>query len=244
MNPAYHHTVFQALPEELPTSFCIVTAWNPDGQTDLPGLNRQRDHDLAERLDALSLPRVRITGMSPDGLHAEPGWAIPCKLEQGLELGREFRQEGIYHVSEGELRLANGETGQATSLGPFAPRVRDPRKRLLFTVHVGSPSPRARFSPTEELEVRLRAAQRFPGFTISEAEGCFRNQTEDVLLITVTTDRPEEVLGLAKDLRTHLRQDGIGVSHHGIYQRVTAWSDPGFLLRAWGVEDATRDSPH
>ena len=235
MNPAYNHTVFQAMPEELPPSFCIVTAWNPDGRTDLAGRNRQRDQNLADKLDKLSLPRVRITGMSPDEAHAEPGWAIPCALEQGLDLGREFGQEGIYQVVEGELLLVNSATGEATSLGPFAPRLRDPRKRLLFTVHLGSPSPRARLSPTEALEIRFRAAKRFASFTITEAEGCFRNQTEDTLLISVATDQYDEVLGLAKDLRVLFRQDGIGVSHNGIYQRVTAWSDPEFLLRAWGL---------
>jgi hypothetical protein len=244
MKPAYYHTFFQVFPEELPSSFCIVTAWNPDGQSDLPGRNQQRDQALAERLDELSLPRVRITGMSPDESHAEPGWAIACSLDRGLELGREFKQEGIYQVIEGELLLANGATGEATSLGPFAPRVRDPRKRRLFTVHVGAPEPRARFSPTETLEIRLRAAKRFASFTITETEGCYRNQTEDVLLISFATEQYDEVLDLAKDLLVLLRLDGIGVSHHGIYQRVTAWSEPEFLLKAFGLAVAPQGSPH
>ena len=131
----------------------------------------------------------------------------------------------------------NCETGERTSLGPLAPRLRDPRRCLLFTVHVGSPSPRARFSPTEKLEIRSRAAKHFPAFTITEAESCICNQSEDTLLITVATVQPSEVLGLAKDLLTLLQQDGIGVSHKGIYQRVTAWSDPDFLLKAWDCSD-------
>lgn len=235
MNPAYKHTVFQALPEELPVSFCIITAWNPDGKTDLPGRNRQRDQQLAERLDALTLSRVRIIGMSPDESHAEPGWALSCPVDQGLSLGREFRQEAIFHAEGGELSLINCESKTKSALGSFATRLRDPRSQRLFTVHVGAPSPRARFLSTEALEIRLRAAKRFSSFTITEAEAHHGSQNEDAILITVATDQPREVLGLAKDLRKLLYQDGIGISHNGIYQRVTAWSDPDFLLRAWGL---------
>ena len=130
MNSVYCRTVFQALPEELPPSFCVITAWNPDGKADLPGRNRQRDQKLANKLDELSFPRIRITGMSPDESHAEPGWAITCSLEEGLALGREFRQEGIFRVEGGELFLVNSDTGTKTSLRTFAPRLRDPRNRL------------------------------------------------------------------------------------------------------------------
>ena len=235
MNSAYHQTVFQALPEELPSSFCVITAWNPDGEADLPGRNRQRDQKLADRLETLGLPRVRITGMSPDEAHAEPGWAITCSLEEGLALGREFRQEGIFRVEGGELFLLNSDTGSMKSLGSFVPRLRDPRKRLLFTVHVSAPPPRALFSPTDDLEVRLRAAKRFHAFCITEAETCVGSETSDTFLITIVTDRPDEVLGLAKDLLVLFRTDEIGVSHNGISQRVTTWSDPEFLLRVWGI---------
>ena len=235
MNPAYRHTVFQAFPEELPSSFCIVTAWNPNGETDLPGRNHERDHGLAARLETLSLSHSRITGMSPDESHAEPGWAVTCSVDQGLALGREFAQEGVFHVNNSDLFLVNCETEEKTSLGPFAPRIRDPRQRRVFTLHVGSRHPRSSFLATEHLEIRIRAAKRFSSFTISVAEACFQNQNEEVILITMATDHPMEVLGLAKDLRALLDQDGIGVSHNGIFQRVTAWSDPDFLLRAWGL---------
>ena len=76
----------------------------------------------------------------------------------------------------------------------------------------------------------------FPSFTITEAEGYFRSEAEDALLISVATDTPSKVLELAGDLRQHFAQEGVGVSHNGIYQRLRDWSDPDFLLRAWGIE--------
>ena len=236
MTTAYHSTVLQVLPEELPDSFCIITAWNPNGEPGLPGRNRKRDRDLAERIDGLSIPRVRITGMSPDESHGEPGWAVDCSLDQGLDLAREFRQEALYLVENGDLLLVRCTDGEQTPLGPLVPRLRDPRTRRLFTLHLGCRPPRARLLPTEALEVRLRAANRFPSFTITEAESYFKNQNEDALLISIASDQPAEVLALAEELRRHLGQEGVGVSHKGIYQRVTAWSDHDFILRAWGID--------
>lgn len=235
MNAAYKYTVFQALPETLPDAFCVVTAWNPDGQSDLPGRNHQRDADLAARIDAAGLKRVRITGLSPNGEHAEPGWAIDCSLEKGLALAREFAQEALYRVADGELTLVACADGDTTSLGPFGPRLRDPRNQRWFTVHVGCRQPRARLLPTEALEVRIRAGSRFPKFTVTGGERHDRNQAEDLLLISVVTDQPSEVLALAEELRRHLDQDDVGVSHNGVYQRVAAWSDHEFILSAWGL---------
>lgn len=234
MNPAYKTTVFQALPEDLPASFHILTAWNPNGETDWPGTNQKRDVVLAERLDALSLPRSRVTGMAPDERNAEPGWAFSCNLDQALELGREFLQEAIYQVEEGALFLVNCETGKRTRLGPFAERLRNPRENLLFTIHLGSPAPRARLLPTEELGIRMRTAQFFDSFTIIRAEGLSRSQSEDTHLISAATRDPAKVVKLALELMQFTAQEGVGISHNGIYQRVTEWSDWEFLLRVWG----------
>ncbi|MDF1785957.1 MAG: hypothetical protein P1U82_08810 [Verrucomicrobiales bacterium] len=50
MKTQYLHTVFQALPEELPPAFCIITAWNSDGQSRLGSENRQADAGLVALL--------------------------------------------------------------------------------------------------------------------------------------------------------------------------------------------------
>ena len=126
MNPSYQQTVFHSPGVDLPASFCILTAWNPDGQTDQVERNRQRDQNLADKIDALSLPRIPLTGLSPDETHAEPGWAIPCDLIQGLALGREFRQEAIFQVVEGDLFLVHSDTGTRLALGSFDARLRHP----------------------------------------------------------------------------------------------------------------------
>lgn len=235
MKTEYHHTVFQALPEELPPAFCIITAWNPDGQPRLATKNRQSDAELVAQLDAYSLPRTRITGLSPDESHAEPGWAVGCAREQGIAIGREYGQEGIYQVEGGELTLVDCSTGEEKPLGAFGTRLRDPRDLREFRIYVGSRAPRAQLQATEEEAIRLKVAGRFDAFTITRAEGCFRAQSEDALVITVATDRSGEVLGAAKDIRKLLGQEGIGVSCGGVYQRVREWTDPDFLLRVWGL---------
>jgi hypothetical protein len=244
MNKSSHPAVFQVLPEELPKSFCILSAWNPDEHTDSPDSNNARDKALAERIDTFSLTRVRVAILSSDGARGEPGWAVDCPISQGAVLAREFRRKSMYFVTDGELVQIGCEDGKQTALGCFAEHLRDPRHCRLFTIYLGSPSPRARLLPTEEFGIRTRVARYFESFTLSKAEGFFRGQTEDTLLISAATAAPARVLELATELLEYTRQQGVGVSYNGIYQRVTSWSDPEFLLRAWELEHpaAVRDS--
>jgi len=243
MNTSSHPVAFQALPEELPKSFCILTAWNSDGHSDSPDTNKPRDKMLAKCIDSLPLSRVRITIHSPDGVRDDPGWAVDCPIAQGVALAREFRQKLVYFVDAGELVQVGCEDGEQTPLGRFADHLRDPRHCRLFTIYLGSPSPRARLLPTEELGIRIRVARYFESFTLSKAEGFFQGNAEDTLLISAATDDPARVIELATELLKYTRQKGVGVSYNDIYQRVTSWSDPEFLLRAWKLEHpvAVRD---
>jgi hypothetical protein len=74
----------------------------------------------------------------------------------------------------------------------------------------------------------------FPGFTIQRAEGCFRSRFEETLLIHIGTREPLQVIETAHNLRCFLKQEGIGLSHNGIYQRVREWSDDNLILQSFG----------
>ena len=147
----------------------------------------------------------------------------------------------FFHIKGDELTLVHHETGAQTPLGSFSDRVKDPRKTLFFTIHLGSPmfmgphQLRSRILPTEELEIRIRVARTLGSFTITKTEGCQQNRVEDLLLISAATENPKEILALAEEFRALGTIESVGVSHKGIYQKVTPWVDHDFLLQAWGI---------
>lgn len=130
MNPAYQTTVFTC-EGKLPSSFVIITAYNPNGKRSSPlSRNRHQDATLKSVLVSRGLTPIRVTGMSPDEAHQEPGWAVALSDAEALELGRVFKQEAIYIVREGALYLtscAHPRRGQAREehhLGAWLDRVR------------------------------------------------------------------------------------------------------------------------
>lgn len=235
MNPSRDTPIFQVLPEELPESFCILAARNPEEQNDSLEKTISLDTALKQRLDALGLHRVPLAILSPDDARNQPGWAVSCPLAQGLELGREFQQEAIHFVDDGELIHVRCKDGMESPLGEFGEHVSDPRHCRLFTIYLGSPSPRARLLPDERFGIIKRVSHHFDSFTISEAEGFFRGESEDTLLISAATGEPEKVLDLAMELLEYTGQQGVGVAYNDIYQRVTRWTDKNFLLRVWKI---------
>ena len=104
-----------------------------------------------------------------------------------------------------------------------------------FTLSVGSPGDRGKIHPLEYAGVCTRVGALFSGFTIQRAEGCFESRFEETLLIHIATREPQKVLTLAHDLRCFLNQDGIGISHNGIYQRVRDWTDDGLILQSFDI---------
>ena len=129
MNPAYQSTVF-AWEGELPSSFVVITAFNPNGKRSSPlSRNRHQDATLKSVLIGRGLSPLRVTGMSPDGVHQEPGWAVELSEAEALELGRVFKQEAIYIIREGALYLTScahprrGQAREEHALGPWSARV-------------------------------------------------------------------------------------------------------------------------
>ena len=125
MPPGYYSTVFllESPPIPLPSSFAIITAWNPMDEPTSAEENRQRDEKLIQLLELRQIPYFRATGCSPDLSHQEPGWAMEAEPEVALEIARRFRQRGLWQVEEDHLWLVDCGDGSRESLGSFQNRL-------------------------------------------------------------------------------------------------------------------------
>jgi hypothetical protein len=235
MNPAYHETVFEFIPNGKTPDFWVITAYNPDGKPNDAGDNIYADSNLREEIVSLGLVPFRVIGRSPDSSHAEPGWGFPCDEATALEIGRRYRQEAVFHFTAGRIDLVDCESGSHESLGNPSTRILDPRDVRHFTLSVGSPGGRGKIDPLEYAGICTRVGALFPGFTIQRAEGCFQSRFEETLLIHIATREPQKVLTLAHDLRCFLNQIGVGITHNGIQQRVRDWTDDRLILQSFGI---------
>lgn len=233
----YTDSVFEYITTDKSAEFWVVTAYNPDGISADPGDNLLADSLLHAEIGKSKLNAFRIIGMSRDESHAEPGWGIECDEQTALDLGRRCRQEAVFHFSERGIDLVDCKDGKRQPLENPASRIRDPRGHRHFSLYVGSPPGRGRIDPLDYAGICTRVGALFPGFTIQRAEGCFQSRFEDSLIIHVTTREPHKVLTLAHELRCFLRQDGIGIMHHGICQRIREWTDDALVLEAFGLGD-------
>ena len=123
MNPAYQNVRFRAeIPKAgVPSRFAIVTACNPDGQ------------DVSDEENAIATERLRndllkeghflfsVTGGSPDFSHAEPGFGVLLKsLEEAIQWGQRFRQEAVFWIVEGTVRVFSCLNGDEVEIGNWA----------------------------------------------------------------------------------------------------------------------------
>ena len=122
MNPKYQETRFD-VGGELPSSFAIITAYNPLGRNAPESRNRHQDQTLRAVLVGRGATPVRVTGFDPEGDHREPGWAAELSLKDALAIGRTFKQNAIYYVDQGALSLHTSLGDRQTTLGPFDERV-------------------------------------------------------------------------------------------------------------------------
>lgn len=235
MNPAYHDTVFEYIPTGKPPDFWVITACNSDGKDASAADNLSADARLRAEIEEMGVTPFRIIGMSRDESHAEPGWGFPCDETTAMEIGRRYRQEAVFHFTAGHIDLVDCKTCERQPLDDPASRIHDPRDVRHFSLFVGSSADRNKIDPTEYTEICTRVGAAFSGFTIQRGEGWFRSRSEETVIINIATREPREVIKLAHELRLLLKQEGIGLSHNGIYQRVRVWSDDGLILQSFGI---------
>ena len=119
--PEYHETRFapkEPPPSRWPKAFAVITACNPLGQ----GLDEEADKAvtvcLRKAINQLGMKRHRVTGVSADMKHREPGFAVwGCDLPAAIQLGREFAQNAIFWIEDGKLDVVSCATGTRQHVG-------------------------------------------------------------------------------------------------------------------------------
>jgi hypothetical protein len=129
IHPACFSTVFDVeLPSGcLPAHWALVTAFARTGTVRRFAEEVEADARLAAELDKLGLRRWRVTGRSPAGDHAEPGWGVACELSVARDIGQQFDQAAIFWVLDDVLWV--GECGVGVSgvrVGQLGPKLNPP----------------------------------------------------------------------------------------------------------------------
>lgn len=129
----YLKTVFiakQPAPDRWPEAFAVITACNPLGQIIDDGANQSTTTRLRKTLGRLGLKRHRVTGMSADMKHREPGFAVwGCGLATALDVGRQFNQDAIFWAEEGRLDVVSCATGERQHVARWTERLRSRGER-------------------------------------------------------------------------------------------------------------------
>ncbi len=122
---AYLSTVFllgSSRPLRLPSSYAIITAWNPMDRETSREENQREDEALRQSLELQALPFFRVTGCSPDLSHREPGWAVEMPKLDAIAVGRRFGQRAIWWIHGDELTLISCIDGSEHEIGSFQVR--------------------------------------------------------------------------------------------------------------------------
>lgn len=78
------------------TAFAILTACNPPEHLASEEQNRRRTGELEGNVRALGVPFIQADGVSPDGTHREPGYAVAIPIETAQMLAKQFRQAAFF----------------------------------------------------------------------------------------------------------------------------------------------------
>lgn len=101
----FRETYFRCTEEDIPPSFAIVTAHNPNSEVVSHEKNAAFDEALKKAIDNLGLRAFRVTGGSFDFSHAELGWGIVCTQDQARELSAQFGQLAFFEIRNWQLHL-------------------------------------------------------------------------------------------------------------------------------------------
>ncbi|WP_443084053.1 DUF3293 domain-containing protein, partial [Vibrio sp. V37_P2S8PM304] len=117
---AYREPFFRFSRELTCREFAIITAWNPRSQLMSNEYNRIKNNALERRLRHYSYVSVLVG--DAQFCWAEESFAAALPLVKALSLGREFAQNAIYYVRDGELLLFSCQGTQKEHLGALTSR--------------------------------------------------------------------------------------------------------------------------
>ena len=130
--PEYLETVFIGTPPVTgwPSDFHIITAFNP--KKILPEAeNHAADARLLTQLEQEQIAHFRISGCSADLAHQEASWAIVgISSVRAIEIGRQYGQNAIFEVLNGEAFVVSCDTLDMQSIGRFQTTSKKPTKHL------------------------------------------------------------------------------------------------------------------
>lgn len=116
LRAAFKEAIFDFIPGDKPENFWVITAFNPDGQDTDEISNQLADEKLHEELNSLGVGPFRVTGLSPDRTHAEPGWGASLDETSAIEIGRKYRQLAVFHFQAGAIWLVDCSDGSREAL--------------------------------------------------------------------------------------------------------------------------------
>ena len=151
--PEYLETVFYGPTPATgwPSDFHIITAFNPKKILPEPE-NHAADTRLRTQLEQEQVAHFRITGSSADFTHQEASWAISgISLGRAIEIGRQYGQNAIFEVLNGEVFVVNCDTLERRSIALF-------QERLINPPNDTTPSPKRSMSSEEMLAAFVKAS--------------------------------------------------------------------------------------
>jgi hypothetical protein len=109
---------------EVPEEFSILTAFATTGKQWTDAQNKAADLALEHELRSDGKCLSRLTGFSPETLHAEPGWVAAIGWDVACDLGLKYKQDAIYHVKGDELFVSYCDGSRAlVPVGMFRERL-------------------------------------------------------------------------------------------------------------------------
>ena len=107
-----------------PSSFAIITAYNPGGIPLVdPHVNQRRDQKFIEKLNVLSYPYFPIQAGNKDFTHSEASYGIGMPLDEAIQLALAFEQDAIFWIEDEYIHLVECASGNSEAIAPWADRL-------------------------------------------------------------------------------------------------------------------------
>ncbi|HAS6182993.1 TPA: DUF3293 domain-containing protein [Vibrio vulnificus] len=120
---AYSASFFHFNDEWQSDRFAIITAWNPASILQSKKENCINNQKLKTKINTRRFCSVLVADKACSW--SEESFAVEINLNYALNLAREFQQNAIYFVEQGELFLVSCLSDERKeSLGPFDQRIR------------------------------------------------------------------------------------------------------------------------